>query len=155
MNMEYGVGQVVYLLNHNSLTIVPALVVEEIIRITVDEKTKQYVVELPGETNKRAILQDVKARVFKDIEALRNHMLENTRVSVEKLINNAIDKKDLFFGENAIDLQSANKAKEVKEKILDNKAANQKQAKHVQKNIKEVIMNSENNTNNDKTKEEK
>ena len=153
--MEYNVGQVVYLLNPKSLTIVPALIVEEVIRKTIEKQTKQYIVELPGENEKpRKYIEDIQEVIFNDIQKLRDHMLENTRKSVEQLINNALEKKDIFFGASMIDLRSEITSKEVKEKILsDNieaKDENKKQ-KHVQKDVKDVIMNGGNNL----TKEEK
>lgn len=149
--MKYEVGQVVYLLNHSTLTIVPALVVEEIIRKTIEDQTKEYIIELPGESKKRVILENVDDRIFNDIENLRAHMLENTRQSVEKLIKNAIEKKDVFFGANTIDLSSEVKAKQVKDKILENKKDTDKKPKqHVQNDVKSVIMNG-----NTKTKEAK
>ena len=149
--MKYEVGQVVYLLNHSTLTIVPALVVEEIVRKSIKDQTKEYIIELPGESKKRIILENVDDRIFNDVGKLRDHMLENTRQSVEKLIKNAIEKKEVFFGANTLDLTSEEKAKEVKTKILETeKESDKKTKKHVQNDVKSVIMNG-----NTKTKEAK
>ena len=150
--MEYNVGQVIYLLNPKSLTIVPALVVEEVTRKTIEKQSKQYIVELPGEEDKpRMYINDIQEVIFNDIQKLRDHMIENTRKSVEQLINNALEKKELFFGGSAIDLRSNIISEEVKSKILSDEVINKDNKKHVQKNVKDVIMNSKNNL----TKEEK
>jgi hypothetical protein len=160
--MQYNVGQVVYLLNQKTLSIIPTLVVEEIIRKTIEKETKQYVVELPDERNKRIILDNVSEIIFNDITKLREHMLDNTRKSVEKLINNALEKKEVFFGRSNVDLQSEIKSKIVKEKILSSsintdtkqeiKKDDKKIIKDMQKNIKDVIIG---NNNDVKTKEAK
>ena len=149
--MEYNVGQVVYLLNPKTLTIIPALVVEEVTRKTIEDQTRQYVVELPSEDKAvRLFIHDVEEVIFKDVEKLREHMLDNTRRSVEQLINNALDKKAKYFGGSFVDLKSNLVSQEVKEKIMDgNKGDINK--KHMQKDVKDVIMNSNNNL----TQEEK
>ena len=143
--MEYNVGQIVYLLNPKSLTIIPALVVEEVVRKTMSEQTKQFIIELPGERKKsRMYINDVKLVIFNDIDKLREHMLDNTRKSVEQLINNVIEKKDIFFGSGSIESDDITK----KEEVL---VSNKNNIKHVQKDVENVIINSNNNL----TKEEK
>jgi len=145
--MEYNVGQVVYLLGNKSFTILPALIVEEVIRKTIEEQTKQYILELPGENKKRVVLDNINERVFNDISELRDYMIENTRQNIERLIDNAMEKKELFFGASNLDLQSEVHAEKVKQKIMfDNE-------KHVQKDVKDIIMNSKDNKT--KNKEEK
>ena len=144
--MSYEVGQVVYLLNNESLTIIPALVVEEIVRKTLTEQTKQHVVELPGKEENKVILESLSEHVFNDVDTLRQHMLENTRQSVERLIQRAIDKKESTFNENVNNT--------VKIDLHDD--SNITREKLVQNDIKQVIMNSEDNKNNNKeNKEEK
>ena len=141
--MEYSVGQVIYLLNPKSLTIIPALIVEEVVRKTISKQTRQYVVDLPGENgNSKIYIEDIQEVIFSDVKKLREHMLENTRKSIEQLINNALEKKDIFFGTSstAVSIDVVLK-EEKKETLIDNKNAK----KHVQKNVKDVIMNSNNN----------
>jgi hypothetical protein len=139
VNMQYTVGQIIYLLGNKSLTILPALIVEEVTRKTIEEQTKQYVLELPGENKKRVVLDSINERIFNDIGELRSHMIENTKQSIEKLIDNAMEKKELFFGKSNIDLQSASKSEKVKKKIMTDTE------KHVQKDVKDIIMNSKDN----------
>ena len=142
--MSYEVGQVVYLLNNESLTIVPALIIEEIVRKTLTDQTKQHVIKLPGEDNNNVILESLNEHVYSDVDALRNHMLDNTKKSINKLIQNAIEKKDLFFSE---------KSKSTSKIEMDVKEPN-KDKKFVQNDIKQVIMNNK-DTINKNDKEEK
>ena len=145
--MKYNVGQVVYLLNQKSLTIIPALIVEEVIRKTIEEESKQYILEFPGEDNKRVVLDKVSARIFNDTDTLRDYMIENTRQNIEKLIVGALEKRDLFYGSNDNKSQSSNIDKN------DDKKIENSDIKRVQKDVKEVIMNSKDNKT--KTKEGK
>lgn len=143
--MMYEVGQVIYLLNNESLTIIPALVVEEIVRKTLTEQTRQHVVKLPSEeTENKVILESLSQHVFSDVTTLRDHMLDNTRKSIEKLIQNAISKKDLCFSDQIKNDSKIDMSVKKKDKIKQG----------VQKDIKQVIMNSEDNKNNNKDKKE-
>ena len=82
-------------------------------------------------------MESIKESVFKDIASLREFMLENTRKSVEKLIQNAIDVENSIFG------PAENSNNTV---VIDDT--------RVQSDIKSVIINSE-NTINKTNKEEK
>ena len=121
--MQYEVGQIIYILKNKNLQIVPAKVNEEIVRKTLDETIVQYVLGLPDD--KKVMIDDVDDKIFKDIDTLKEFMLENTKKTVESLIEKALIDKDQYF----------NKKKE--EAI--------KTHKRVQNDIKQVIMNNEDN----------
>jgi hypothetical protein len=132
---SYEVGSIVYLLNKDTLKIIPSIIKEEIIKKTVKSVSTQYVLELPDKSHIQ--MESIKESVFKDIAALREFMLENTRKSVEKLIQNAIDVENSIFG------PAENSNNTV---VIDDT--------RVQSDIKSVIINSE-NTINKTNKEEK
>ena len=142
--MNYEVGQVVYLLSEKSLNIVPALIVEEIVRKTMNESVTEYKVELPDEKRTRANISSISSMIFNDTSKLKEFMLENTRKSVEKLIDNAIQVRNLAFNDDLI-------SEDINESI---EIENSNNLKVVQNNDKSVIINS-NETNNTDTKEEK
>tara|TARA_A100001515_G_scaffold54953_1_gene43414 strand:+ start:746 stop:1285 length:540 start_codon:yes stop_codon:yes gene_type:complete len=165
--IDYKVGQVVYLLSPKTLKIMPALIVEEITRKTVNDVSTQFVLKMPDKAGTTVTLNEVSARVFNDISLLRNFMLDNTRNSVEQLINNAITMKDQIFGDSYVDISSEARADEVmdlfvekkktinkikdKARVLskssDSKKINEND-NHVQKDIKSVIINGANKSNN-------
>jgi len=118
--MKYEVGQIIYILKNKNLQIIPASVKEEIVRKTIDETIVQYVLGLPD--NNQIMIEDVNDKIFKDVNTLKDFMIENTKKTVEALIEKALEDKEKYF----------NKTKEPVE-------TNQ----HVQNDIKQVIMNSE------------
>ena len=132
---SYEVGHVIYLLQQKTLNILPAIIVEEIVRKTLEGKTTQYVVKFPDD--KKILLSDISEKIFHDIDTLRSFMLENTRQSVEKLIQNAVSIKESAFSIHAsVDLD-----------ISEDNNTVQHHEQHVQNDIKDVIMNSNiNNT---------
>jgi len=133
--VSYEVGSIVYLLNKDTLKIVPSIIKEEITKKTVDSIDTQYVLELPDKSHIQ--MDSINESVFKDIPSLREFMLENTKKSVERLIKNAVDIENSIFGT----VENRNNTV-----VID--------TPHVQNDIKSVIINS-NNTNNKQNKEEK
>ncbi len=156
--INYEVGQVVYLLNPKSLNIVPALIVEEITRKTVSESITEYVIEMPDKKSSRAKLSDVSSKIFNDVGLLRQHMLENTRISVEKLIETAIEIKDTKFGGNFINKDIPEKKSQEILDVFSNKEDNpaglKSANKSVQNSVKDVIMNSNKNINTNNTEQQ-
>lgn len=169
--INYEVGQVVYLLSQKTLNIIPALIVEEVTRKTVKDSITEYVIEMPDEKGTKAKLSTVTSLIFNDLNKLRDHMLENTRLSVEKLIDNAIDLKEIKFGGSYVDNGiSEHKSEEILEVFKKNeksdnyisknkevesyikldqfKPKNNKNEKLMQNDVKDVIMNGKINSNN-------
>ena len=142
--MNYEVGQVVYLLSEKSLNIIPALIVEEIVRKTMKESITEYRVELPDKKRTRANLSDISSMIFNDTVKLKEFMLENTRKSVEKIINDAVQVRNLAFSDGLISEEIDEN--EEKENSVDLKV--------VQNDVKSVIINSD-KINNTETEEEK
>ena len=132
---SYEVGSIVYLLNKETLKIIPSVIKEEITKKTINDIDIHYVLELPDKSSIE--MSDIKEKVFKDIESLREFMLDNTRKSVERLIKNAVEVENAVFriGDNNLDTIKIDE-------------------KRVQNDIKSVIMNNE-ETNNTNSKEEK
>ena len=141
--INYEVGQVVYLLNQKSLKIVPALIVEEITRKTVSDSITEYVIEMPDKNASRVKLSAVSSKIFNDVELLRQHMLDNTRMSVEKLIESAIEMKDSKFGGNFVNKDAPDKkSKEILD-VFSSKSDNTTNLNveaSVQNSVKDVIM---------------
>ena len=166
---NYKVGQVVYLLNQKTLSILPALIVEEIIRKTVDDTFTEYMIQLPDKKSTRVKLSKVSSMIFSDISDLRTHMLENTRKNIESMLSNAVNLKEEVFAGNYVDIgQSINKAEDVMDVFLKDKKddiavveepkkmmkidqfkpkVKSEIKKNVQKDVKDVIMNGKINTN--------
>ena len=99
MNVNYDVGQIVFLFNSKNLTIVPALVVEEILRKTVSSTEVQYVLQFPDKKKTRVLTKDIDHMIFKNIDALRAHMLENATKTIDRLVKTADDQKHSFFND--------------------------------------------------------
>ena len=156
---KYNVGQVVYLLNQKKLSIIPALVVEEITRKTVDEVTKEYIIELPDAKRTRVVCDDVKTMIFSDVDALRNFMIDNSKRSIDSMIRLAIDKKEEFFNGSYIAIESDKKSQEVldvfmRKKENIGKIKQKSTKKDVQINAKnDIIVNESNKANGEKPKE--
>ena len=127
---EYEVGQIIYLLSPKSLKVLPSLIVEEIKRKTVEATQTQFVVQMPDAKKTRVTIDEVKAKIFSDVESLRSFMINNATQTIDKLIENAVSEKEINFGQDSLELSL--------EERLD---------EHVQKSEKGVIINNEEDKN--------
>lgn len=134
--MDYEVGQVIYLLSPKTLNILPALVVEEITRKTVDEVQTQFVVEMPDDKRTRVTIDEVNAQIFTDVDKLRSFMIDNATQTIDGLISNAIQNKEIKFDNRTEIFETVNKDT------------------HVQNESESVIIKDE-DTNNTISQEEK
>ena len=134
---EYEVGQIIYLLSPKSLKVLPSLIVEEITRKTVEETQTQFVLQMPDEKKTRVTIDEVKARIFSDIESLRVFMINNATHTIDQLIKNAVREKEINFGQDGLEI-SLDESVDV----------------HVQKSEEGVIINNEEDKNTQTLEEE-
>ena len=96
--MLYEVGQIVFLLVRDELKIIPARVIEQVVRKRFNEDTDtSYIVELPNRDRTTMNLNEVDADVFTNINELRNHMVENAIGTIDKLLANAKNNSERAF----------------------------------------------------------
>ena len=137
MNKKYNVGQIVYLLSHKSLKIIPALVVEEITRKTVNDMSTQHIVQLPDDKKTCILVDELDAMLFNDVEELRQFMFDNSRKSINALIDRAIEQQSVLFEERS------NQFNENEFPVLENNTENVNEDKeHVQITEESVIIQS-------------
>jgi hypothetical protein len=129
MSNEYKVGKIVYLMSSKNFSIIPALIVEEVVRKTIESIDISYMIQLAG--NKKIInLKDVTQEIFTDIESIRSFMYENTRKSVDKMVELALNKeKECFSNEssNNINITETYVQKNEKDVIIDTVRQNELQ----------------------------
>jgi len=96
--MSYKVGQVLYLLINEEMKIIPAQVVEVVIRHRFNEDVAtSYNLLLPGKANKIINLDEINASVFTEVDELRNFMLQNATSSIDKMIARAAQHAENYF----------------------------------------------------------
>jgi len=89
--MSYSVGQVLYLLINEEMKIVPAQVVEVVIRHKFNEDVStSYNLMLPGKTSAVVNLDDIDASIFTDVNELRSFMLGNATSNIDRMISKAL-----------------------------------------------------------------
>ena len=101
MEIDYQVGQILYLVQPDKFAVVPVQVVEQITKNTLDKNEVVYNVKVPNRT-KLLRLKDFDGKVFNDIGTVRHFMLENVSRSVENLILVAASSTKEHFGVDAV-----------------------------------------------------
>jgi|7_EtaG_2_1085326.scaffolds.fasta_scaffold90078_2 hypothetical protein len=87
---DYKVGQILFLTANQSLRIVPAQVVEEVIRTTIAGKEKTYMIQFPNEEKTIQDIRKVKGSIFTTRREVRNFMINNATIAIDKMIQNAL-----------------------------------------------------------------
>ena len=83
--MAYKVGQVIYLIHPQKLAVIPAQVVEQIIKRTVSGEEIVYNLQPPGEVP-QVTLSSFEGEVFENLGSVREYLLTNVQNHVESII---------------------------------------------------------------------
>jgi predicted peptidase len=85
--MLYEVGQLVYLFMQEQMKIVPARIVEQVVRRKFNEDTQtSYMVELPNNNGNIVNMDDIDAEVYVNLDELRQFMVENAVSNIDKML---------------------------------------------------------------------
>lgn len=81
------VGQVIYILSNSEMSLVPVLIVEEVVRRTLTGEETNYFVETASSsgTRKKFQLDSNKFKVFDDIEQAKEHLSSNALEAISSL----------------------------------------------------------------------
>lgn len=106
--MLYEVGQIVFLLIRNDLKIIPARVVEQVVRKRLNEDTDtSYIVELPNRDRSTVNINELDADVFTDIDQLKKHMVDNALETINNLLANAKNHATKAFADPSAPVQQS------------------------------------------------
>ena len=94
--MKYTVGQIIYLLSDKSLKVIPAQIVEEVVRNTMDGKQTSYTIAMPNKDRTCVDLNSISAKIFTDPHILESFMIENAKKSIRGLMNEALRIQEIF-----------------------------------------------------------
>lgn len=83
---NYEVGQIIYLVVKGDMKVIPARVVETIIRRTLDGEAVTYMVQIPDKERTVVDLTELDAETFSDLNRVREVMMERVTASIESTI---------------------------------------------------------------------
>ena len=96
--MEYKVGQILYFVGSETARVIPALVVEEVIRTTIEGKEKNYIIQLPDDKKTKLDISKLPGASFSVIEKLKTHMTKTAEAAIQDMITNAVAMSEKAFG---------------------------------------------------------
>ena len=104
MMEQYEVGQILYMTSSKSFKIIPIQVVEEVVRTTISGKEKTYMICFPDNEKTVTDINKLKGKIFKTINAIEAHLIDNTKTAIKQLIKEAeLIKNDAFGSIKKID----------------------------------------------------
>ena len=101
--MSYKVGQILYVILHKRQTVIPAQVVEETVRRTLDGEQVTYSVHVPN-AKKAYTLSELDGDVYPSLDDVREKLVSNATAVIEDLISRAKSTEHEHFPLPAEDL---------------------------------------------------
>ena len=95
---QYEVGQILYMTSSKSFKIIPIQVVEEVVRTTINGKEKTYMICFPDKEKTVTDIKKIKTEIFKTVDEVENHLINNTKKAIKQLIQEADIIKNEAFG---------------------------------------------------------
>jgi DNA recombination-dependent growth factor C len=97
--MSYNVGQILYILVKKQQTVIPAQVVEQILRRTLAGEETMYSVNVPtkGGQLTQLSLDEVAGEVFTTLDDAHAKMLENASAAIDSLTSAALKTANKYF----------------------------------------------------------
>ena len=92
----YDVGQVVYLLQTKSFSVVPVQVVEQITKNTLNGSETVYNVKIPGK-EEMLVLSSFDGEIFDNLREVKTYMIKNVTSNIEKMVIQAGQLADKHF----------------------------------------------------------
>lgn len=95
------VGQVIYIMSQSEMTLVPVMIVEEVVRRTLEGESISHIVEMIGQNGakKTFSLSDEKFHTFDTLEIARGYLIENATNAIDLMCEKA-KKKSLSFSQH-------------------------------------------------------
>ena len=88
--MEYKVGQILYFVGSESARVIPGLVVEEVVRTTIEGKEKNYIIQLPDDKKTKVDMSKIKGEIFDSVVNLKEHMIKTAEAAIQNMIDTAV-----------------------------------------------------------------
>mgnify|MGYP003652043977 FL=1 len=95
---QYEVGQILYMTSSKSFKIIPIQVVEEVVRTTINGKEETYMICFPDKEKTVTDIKKIKTEIFKTVDEVENHLINNTKKAIKQLIQEADIIKNEAFG---------------------------------------------------------
>ena len=95
--MNFKVGQIIFMCSDTSIQVIPLLVVEEIIKTSLNGTDKSYAVQFPNNNNTVVNISKLKGKVFNTIADVETFMTKNSNDAIKKMINTALILKSKVF----------------------------------------------------------
>lgn len=121
----HSVGDIIYIISNKKRQILPAQVVEQVVRKTLAGEEVTYKVQVPG--NERALpidLHSFDGTVYESLDKAKSFLYEQASAAIENMLKNAQELAAVFVQPNVIPVpKKENGTSKVKVKLEDGTSA--------------------------------
>lgn len=97
INKQYTVGQILYLLPENKISVIPIQVVEEIKKKTLKGEEVSYVVRYSSNENEITDISNVKGELFDCSDNVKVALIERSTVALNDLVDGAVSQAGKWY----------------------------------------------------------
>lgn len=97
--MPYHVGQVLFIILNKKMQVYPMMIVEEIIKKTLQGEEINYVLQGGADTSATVLLNKVDGEVFTSAKEARQVLIERATQQIEKIIDAAVAKASEWYSQ--------------------------------------------------------
>lgn len=94
----YKVGQILFVISSKTPAVIPVRVIEEVVVNSLDGKKINYVVSVGENPTEKMDLEKIQGEVYTSADEVYEILKERSRLSLEQLVNKAIDSANTWYG---------------------------------------------------------
>jgi hypothetical protein len=99
-DMNYRVGQVLFIIMHKKLQVYPMMVIEEITKRTLKGEEKNYVLQGGPDSETTILLNQVEGEIFDSPEEAKKMLITRATSQIERIVDSAVEKAIQWYQTN-------------------------------------------------------
>jgi hypothetical protein len=126
--MSYHVGQVLFVILNKKTQVYPMMVVEELIKKTMQGEETNYILQGGQDVSTTILLNHIDGEIFESSDEAKYTLINRATTQIEKIIDNAVEKAIAWYSlsqddqhsqQEVMSLVEANESTEVKVELPD------------------------------------
>lgn len=117
--MSYRVGQILFVVLNKKVQIYPMMVVEEIVKRSLDGESVNYVLQGGSDSSSTILLNQVDGEIFESADEAKYVLTERATEQIQKMVDAAIEKSEKWYkNREEVNIEEKNKIMELSQESI-------------------------------------
>lgn len=117
--MSYRVGQILFVVLNKKVQIYPMMVVEEIVKRSLDGESVNYVLQGGSDSSSTILLNQVDGEIFESADEAKYVLTERATEQIQKMVDAAIEKSEKWYkNREEVNVEEKNKIMELSQESI-------------------------------------